>query len=211
VSAPLGYVFWHWPRSGISQKAYEKKLVSFEDSLKEHGPDGLVDALSFRVHALPWARPRSAICEDWYVVRDYGTLGALNESAVADANRKAHDEIAEEASGGAGGLYKLRREGLPLSDARFATWIRKPARTTYQAFLEHLSTLVGDRRTDLWQRQLVLGPAPEFCLHSESRLVFPRSFRSTTVRVQLIRDDSHEARGLLIPRLRLMSLERIGL
>ena len=186
MSAPLGYVFWHWPRSGIDQRGYEKRLAKFETSLKAHRPEGLVDALSFRVQGLPWVRARSSVCEDWYVVRDYGSLGALNESAVSNANKKTHDEVAREASGGAGGLYKLRIEGIPLGEARFAAWIRKPVRTTYEAFMEDLSKLVGDRRTDLWQRQMVLGPAPEFCIHSESRITFPRSFHSTNVPLRLI-------------------------
>jgi hypothetical protein len=186
MSAPLGYVFWHWPRPGISLKEYERKLAAFQNSLKGPGTDGLIEALSFRVEALPWAELHRGSCEDWYVVRDFGALGALNEDAVADANGKAHDDVAKEASGSAGGLYKLRQGDLGLREARFATWIRKPARTTYQAFSERLSRLVGDRRTDLWQRQLVLGPAPEFCLHSEGRLDFPRDFLPRTVRVHLV-------------------------
>ncbi len=186
MSSPLGYVFWHWPRPGISQSAYEGKLLEFEASLKAHAPDGLVDTLSFRVRALPWAGARSGACEDWYVVRDYASLGALNEGAVSDDNRKAHDDVAMEASGGAGGLYRLRRGGLPLGEARFAAWVQKPPRTTYQAFLEDLSKLAGDRRTDLWQRQMVLGPSPEFCIHSESRLAFPKSYHAVDVRVRLI-------------------------
>jgi hypothetical protein len=185
MSAPLSYVFWHWPRSGVGQRTYERKLVAFQDSLKAHGPDGLMDALSYRVPALPW-RSRSGSFEDWYVVRDFHSLGALNDAAVADASRKAHEEIAKDASGSAGGLYMLRRGDLRLSEARLATWIRKPPGTSYQAFLERLSECVGDRRTDLWQRQMVMGPAPEFCLHSEGRLDLPASFRSRIVPVQLV-------------------------
>jgi hypothetical protein len=186
LSAPLGYVFWHWPRPGVSQRRYEGKLVAFQSSLKAHGPDGLVEALSFRVHALPWAKAHPGACEDWYVVRDFGTLGALNEAAVDEFNGKTHDDVAMDASGGAGGVYKLLRGDFRLGEARFATWLRKPARTTYQTFLEGLSKSAGESKTDLWQRQLVLGPTPEFCLHSVSRLDLPRNLRSTTVRVRLV-------------------------
>jgi hypothetical protein len=185
MSASLCYVFWHWPRSGVSRRKYERRLVAFQGSLKAHGPDGLIDALSYRVPALPWMS-RSGGFEDWYVVRDFRSLGALNDAAVAEASRKAHDEVAKDASGSAGGLYMLRRGDLALSEARLATWIRKPSGTSYQAFLERLSESVGERRTDLWQRQMVLGPAPEFCLHSEGRLDLPRSFRSKSVAVQLV-------------------------
>jgi hypothetical protein len=180
----LGYVFWHWPRSRISRRAYEGKLIAFQESLKAHRSGGLVDALSFRVQRPPWGRPRSETYEDWYLVRDFKSLGALNEAAVAGPNREPHDEVARDASAGAGGVYKLRNGGLSLRDARYATWIKKPARTPYQAFLDHLSRLVADLRTDLWQRQMVLAPAPEFCLHSESRLDIPSRFHPTTVRVR---------------------------
>ncbi len=186
MSAPLGYVFWHWPRSSVSQREYERKLAAFQTSLREHGPDGLIEALSFRVRALPWADLHKGTCEDWYVVKDFGALGALNQAAVADPARKSHDDVADEASGGAGGLYRLLESSLTLGEAGFATWIQKPARTTYQAFLERTSKLVGDRRTDLWQRQLALGPAPEFCLHSVNRLDLPSEFRPTTVSVHLV-------------------------
>jgi hypothetical protein len=186
MSAPLGYVFWHWPRPGISLRGYERKLETFQRSLKANGPDGLIDALSFRVRALPWAAPHKGSWEDWYLVKDFGTLGGLNAAAVDDANRKAHDDVATEAAGGAGGLYTLRQGKLGLREARFAFWLRKPTRTTYEAFLERLSELAGDRRTDLWQRQLVLGPAPEFCIHSEAILDLPELFRPATVRVNLV-------------------------
>ena len=186
MSAPLGYVFWHWPRPGITQRRYERKLVAFQDSLKANGPEGLVDVLSFRVQGLPWANARSRSWEDWYVVRDFAAMGALNDAAVSDANREAHDEVASQASGGAGALYKMRHGNLVLADARFETWIRKPAKTTYQAFLERLSRAVADRRTDLLQRQMVLGPAHEFCIHSETPFDIPPGLRPTTVRVQLV-------------------------
>jgi hypothetical protein len=48
MSSILGYAFWHGPRPGISLRAYERRLLAFQSSLKAHPPDGLIDALSFR-------------------------------------------------------------------------------------------------------------------------------------------------------------------
>jgi len=186
MSASLAYVFWHWPLPGVSLREYERRLAAFQDSLKGRGPAGLEDTLSFRVRAAPWTKPHSGSYEDWYVVDSFGTLGALNDAAVDRANRRAHDKVAAEASGSAGGVYKRLQGDLSLRDARFATWVSKPARTTYQSFFERLADVVGDLRTDLWQRQMVLGPAPEFCLHSEARVELPRAFRAKTLRVSLI-------------------------
>src|SRR5580704_2636762 len=47
----LAYAFWHKPRLGISLRAYERRLLDFQSSLKKHPPDGLIDALSFREEA----------------------------------------------------------------------------------------------------------------------------------------------------------------
>ena len=186
MSSPLAYAFWHTPRPGISLRAYERRLVAFQSTLKKHPPEGLIDALSFREELSPWSRRRSTTYEDWYLVRDFRSLGALNDAAVAEPNRRPHDEVAKDASSGAGGLYRLRNGELRLRDALFATWISKPPRTPYQTFLHDLAKLVGDRKTDLWQRQMVLGRAPEFCVHSERPPELPRRLRATTMRVRLL-------------------------
>jgi hypothetical protein len=184
MSPLLGYVFWHKPRSGVSSRAYERRLLAFQRSLRAHPPEGLVDALTFRESALPWQKRRSTAYEDWYLVRDFRSLGALNEAAVDEANRRSHDEVAEEASAVAGGLYGRLRGDLRLQDSLYATWVRKPAPTPYEEFFVGLSRMTEGRRTDLWQRQMVLGPAPEFCVHSESPLEFPKGFRPAAVRVR---------------------------
>src|SRR5580658_6368278 len=132
MSSILGYAFWHRPRPGVSLRAYERRLLAFQSSLKRHPPDGLIDALSFREEASPWSRRRSTTYEDWYLVRDFQSLGTLNDAAVADPNRRPHDEVARDASDGAGGVYRLLGGDLRLQDALLATWIRKPPRTPYQ-------------------------------------------------------------------------------
>jgi len=160
--------------------------LAFQASLKAHPPEGLVDAVSFREDALPWLNRLSGAYEDWYLVRDFQSLGALNEAAVDDANRRSHDQVARDASVVAGGLYRRRHGNLRLQDALFATWVQKPARTTYEEFLSELSKSVGDRRTDLWQRQMVMGPASEFCVHSEGPLELPKGLEPATVRLRLV-------------------------
>jgi hypothetical protein len=182
----LGYIFWHRSRPGTFRGRYEKKLTAFQESLKAHRPDGLIDALSFRIKVRPWSKRRSPGYEDWYLVRDFGSLGVLNDAAVANQNKRQHDDVARDATGGAGGVYKLLSGDLPLRDARFETWMRKPPRTPYQAFLDDVSRLVGDRRTALWRRQMVLSPASEFCLQSDLRIALPRGFHAATARLNVV-------------------------
>jgi hypothetical protein len=183
---PLAYVFWHKPHGGILQRDYEKRLLTFQRSLKAHPPDGLVDALSFGVDVLPWLRRRSLAYEDWYLVEDFRSLGALNEAAVSADNRRPHDKAAQHSVAVAGGVYRRRSGSLRLQDARFEAWIRKPAAASYEEFLESLSKSAGARKTDLWQRQMVLGPAPEFCVHSESPLKLPKGLEAATVSLRLV-------------------------
>src|SRR5947207_305696 len=182
----LGYLFWHRPRPGTSRGIYEKKLTTFQESLKAHPPDGLIDALSFRLKARPWSMRRSSGYEDWYLLRDFGSLGVLNDAAVASQSKRQHDDIARDAAGVAGGVYKRLSGDLSLRDALFETWMRKPPMTPYRAFLDHVSRLAADRRTALWRRQMVLSPAPEFCLHSDGRLAMPSGFYASTERLQVV-------------------------
>jgi hypothetical protein len=193
----LGYLFWHRPRRGTSRRRYEKKLSAFQESLKAHPPDGLIDALSFRLKVRPWSKRRSPGYEDWYLVRDFGSLGVLNDAAVASQSKTQHDDVARDAASGAGGVYKLLSGDLSLREALFETWMSKPLRTPYEAFLDHVSRLAANGSTALWRRQMVLSPAPEFCLHSEGRLVLPGGFHASTARLYLVgaRSGGHFADG----------------
>ena len=52
-------------------------------------------------------------------------------------------------------LRSFRGEPEPPLEAR---WLAKPDGQTYAGFLDSLAA------RSIWQRQLVLGPAPEFCI-----------------------------------------------
>jgi hypothetical protein len=189
MAAPLAYVFWHWPRPEIPAEAYETKLASFLRSLNTARPLGLIEAMSFRVDALPWAAQRGGLYEDWYVVEDFSALGALNDAAVSGDSRGPHDSIAMDYMKGAGAIFKTINESLQLRDSRHATWVEKPIGPSYQSYYDELARAVGSRRTDLWRRQMVLGPSPQFCVHSEDALEVPENFRPITSTLRRIKSD----------------------
>jgi hypothetical protein len=147
----LAYLFWHTPAEGVGADDYESALRGFHDTLS-------VPSASFRLAVLPFeAHPGY---EDWYVVEDWRELGELNLAAVAAPRRTHHDAAARRSAHGWGGVYALLRG--PAEPPHAVRWMAKPAHQSYDAFLESLDAGA------VWQRQMVLGPAPEFCLAAAS-------------------------------------------
>jgi len=172
----LAYLFWHRPLDPAAVDAYERAVFAFHRSLARSRPVGMCGSWSFRVPDVPWrAAPgagegepaaASPAYEDWYLVEDFTALGVLNEAAVGHGHRTPHDEAARRSGAGAGGLYALV-EGEhpgPLSAARLAVWVARPPGSERRPLGELLGDGIDPRSASLWRRQLVLGPAPEFCL-----------------------------------------------
>jgi hypothetical protein len=155
----LAYVFWHWPRAEFDLDRYVEALLAFHRSLRDDPPPGLRGSRVRELSGAPWVNGGRGL-EDWYLVDDWAALGALEQAAVSGRRRLPHDGAARLALGGAGGVYgRLREEEAAAADAPDAvTWFGKPAGVPYPAFL------AGAPPGELWQRKLVLGPAPEFCL-----------------------------------------------
>lgn len=161
----LAYVFWHWPQPEVQVPEYEVRLREFHESLRAHPPDGFLRSASFRVSRAPWT-PVSHAYEDWYLIEDFTALGALNEASVAGARKQPHDSAAVLAAGGAGGVYRMLFGKTNPFEGSQAQWFSKPAGMTYadlRSEVVHLEKSVNS----LWQRQMVLGQAPEFCLRGK--------------------------------------------
>lgn len=158
----LAYLFWHWPVSTIDRGEYEEKLAAFHQML------GRQSAV-FRFDDLPWASQPTY--EDWYLVDDFADLGRLNDDAVSGARRQPHDVVAVLADNGTGGLYKV--VGQPGEIGRFTAWFGKPSGMKYADLFSRLESALAGQRYQLWQRQMTLGPAKEFCLRSDVELQLP--------------------------------------
>ena len=143
----LAYLFWHRPGSEVDQSEYEEAQRAFHTELG-------IESACFRLDELPF--DPSPGYEDWYLVDDWTALGALNDSAVDLVRKPAHDRAASGAGAGWGGLYMLVRGQAAIPDS--ADWYEKPRLVPTNTFLADLPD------TTIWRRQLVLGPAPEFCV-----------------------------------------------
>jgi hypothetical protein len=142
----LAYLFWHRPSPDAVE--YERRLAEFHERLRADPPPGFVRSVVYSVD-VPWM---GRAYEDWYVVEDWAALGVLNAAAVDDSHRPEHDAVAGHAAQGAGGVYRFVGGELALEEVASVQWSAE--RPGAPDGIDHA----------LWQRQMVLGPAPEFCL-----------------------------------------------
>lgn len=177
----LAYLFWHRPRDDAGDEAYERSLTGFHEALAADPPEGFRDSATFRIGGAPWVDPGPRAYEDWYLLDGSFALDPLNEAAVSGRRRRPHDEAARAAAGGDGGLYRLRSGEPGVAEFRFAAWLTKPPGTDYRDFLSVLEPFAEGPRRSLWQRHMVLGPAPEFCLLAAEPLRLPISLEPVNV------------------------------
>ncbi|MBT0773827.1 hypothetical protein KIH74_33085 [Kineosporia sp. J2-2] len=162
----LAYTFWHRPQTGIGAEGYERDLALFHERLAMLGGGqvpGFAGSYSLRVPPLPWQDSEGY--EDWYLVDDFAALGVLAEAAVDPTRLERHDALAGAVLDGAGGLYGLRAGRTLPAEGTWVGWARKRPGIGYAELFSDLETRVETGSLSaVWQRQLVLGPAPEFRL-----------------------------------------------
>src|SRR5690349_21778209 len=156
----LAYTFWHRPHPEVSTDGYEAGLTRLHESLAAVPIPGFLGSWSLRVPDLPWL-PGGGY-EDWYRVAGFSALGTLAEHAVDSARTPTHDVMARSVRDGAGGVYALLT-GEATAAAGWCGWFQKRDGVSYPALRAELSSQTEDGAVQVtWQRQLVLGPAPEF-------------------------------------------------
>jgi len=186
----VAYVFWHPPAAGQPVDSYEQALCDFHRSLIDVRVDGLTASRVARVSGLPWLSDGGY--EDWYIVRGFSDLETLNSAPVDAARDVAHGEIAARSGQGAGAVYGLVI-GTATQTPTWTTWLSKPRGTAYEDFYTGLLSRVekADRSLlesiGIWRRQLVLGPAPEFCVTSTGPMPgLPSEWSAVTAEVDRV-------------------------
>lgn len=171
----LAYVFWHWPRPETGHDAYEQQLALFHRALRDEPSRGFVRSVAYRVPRLPFRNPtpeaHMPLYEDWYLVEDWPALGALDEGAVSAPRSEPHARVSALSETGVGAIYALLRGAGALEQGVHAAWVSKPRELSYKRFRSSLRDLSS--AAEVWQRQLVLGPAPEFCVTSATEVGLP--------------------------------------
>ena len=173
----LAYVFWHQRASAVAREEYQEKLVAFHQILQERQPQGFVGSMVLEMAQLPWMNEGSEVYKDWHIVENSAAFDLLDEAAVTGICREPHNQVARLAGNGTGGLYRLKggtSDFSQLAGIRFATWFNKPDGMSYNQLYELLYQRPDEQQDILWQRQMTMGPALEFCLHHEQKSLLAR-------------------------------------
>lgn len=161
----IAYVFWHRPRAGVDLADYRAALEEFHISLLAAGVAGFRRTLVFQTAPPPWLSGPGVVFEDWHLLDGSAAIDPLNDAAVTGDRTLPHHRVATLVDSGVAGLYRLRI-GDPMSPPpTTAYWFSKPAGMAYADFYDSLRPLCVGNAT-LWGRQMVLGPTPEFCMHT---------------------------------------------
>ncbi|GHO98931.1 hypothetical protein KSF_089790 [Reticulibacter mediterranei] len=185
----LAYVFWHQRANNVVREDYREKLIAFHRILQERQSQGFVGSLVLEMAQLPWMMEGCEVYEDWYFVENSAALDPLDNAAVTGICQEPHHQVARLANNGTGGLYRLKDEALNLNhlgEIRFATWFGKPSGMKYDQLYELLHQRAYTQQGSLWQRQMTMGPALEFCFHSSQKSPLAEAIRGIQVEVQPI-------------------------
>jgi hypothetical protein len=165
----LAYVFWHRPAAGVHANDYERALTRFHHSLTENPPVGFCSSLTLRAAELGWLAGEGLGYEDWYLVENWTALGVLEAAAVSRGHAGAHEGAARAMGRGTGAVYRLLEGSAALGETALAVWVSRPPGGGDPGIAELLEDGFDPARSALFQRCLVLGPAPELCLLTAER------------------------------------------
>lgn len=189
----LAYLLWHGPRQEADLDAYQRAAERFHRSLRHAPPAGFRSSSLMRIEAPPWLAAGSWF-EDWYLLDDFCALGVLGEAAVAAGHRSSHDDIARRYGSGAGGVYKLIEGRCQTAAHELSVWVTRPAGAVAPGLGDMLGDGMDPQRASLWRRQMVLGPAPEYCLLASeppagvSPARLPEGWQASTLRGEVVFD-----------------------
>lgn len=158
----LAFLAWHRPAPDVSRDAYESVLERFHRSLAHRPPSGFRSSTSVRVEQVPWLD--GPVYEDWYLIDDWAALGVLEGAAVSRGHVSAHDAAASLTDMETAAVYRLLEGSADPGSAPTAVWVSAARGHERPALAQLLGDGIDRERDGLWQRCLVLGPAPEYCL-----------------------------------------------
>lgn len=181
----IAYVFWHQKMELVSSKTYESALITFHRSLYNFGVRGYIGSQTFKIEGAYWMGATESGYEDWYLLEDSGVMDKINQAAISGSVKDPHNAAAHMATNLHAGLYVIKSPYPSFLNGKSATWFTKPKEMSLDQIINSHSDS-NKRFGDLWMRQMVLGPTPEYCIVSENRIDLPRNLYPVNVKRQPI-------------------------
>ena len=162
---------------GCAAAAYEAAPARFHAALGAAPPPGFLRlALAGARAARPGRRAAAEAYEDWYLLEGSAALDPLNDGGghrLAPGAPRCRRRRRRRAARPDSTRSAWARRAAPPGTA---TWFAKPAGMSYGALFATLEPLVRAQEGALWCRQMTLGPALEFCLHTSRPTRLPAGF-----------------------------------
>ena len=177
----LAYIFWHRPVANADRGRYEESILRFQAALAGAKPPGFIAAVSFRIEAVPWLNDQPGY-EDWCVLQGSWAMDPLNAFAVAGVVQAPHDHVAAQMEQGQGGIYAHAGGETPPPAQSAVYWLTRPRGIDWRAALAPVRAACP--AANMWRRQMVLGPAPEFGISvpGDSEIAVPTGWQARQVR-----------------------------
>jgi hypothetical protein len=141
-------------------------LGRFHRSLAHRPPSGFRGSVSVRIEGAPWLE--GVAYEDWYLLEDWSSLGVLEEAAVSRGHAGAHDAVATLVGSETAAVYRLLEGSADPAQAQVAVWVASAPGHERPELAQLLGDGIDPARDGLWQRCLVLGPGPGYCVLASS-------------------------------------------
>lgn len=168
---PLAFILWHRRKDDVDATDYDRALAGFHRTLSDHARDGYLGSTVCVYESEPWMEGEREVYEDWYVVRDFSSLGVLNDVAVDSRHRASHDETATRVAEAYGGVYQLEAGQVSqLGTHPMTYWLARPDHVPSDQYLKMLVRMAEQSGGLLWRRQLNLGIATEYAFQAPERV-----------------------------------------
>lgn len=178
----IAYVFWHQKREHVRADEYEQALMDFQAMLLKAEVPGYLGGVVSKIEGAHWMPSEKGGYEDWYFLSGSEVLDRLNRMAVSGDRKDPHSAATKMAVNMHAGLYQLWQSDAHFTDSEWSAWFSRPPSMTYEEMYEEICRYLPHCAGDLWRRQMVLGPTPEYCLMSTSRADMSEFFKPIIVK-----------------------------
>jgi len=165
----LALIFWNARRSDADQTQYRDALFGFHEELNDNKPAGFRFSCTFASPPTPWFNAGSEIYEDWYVLRNFAGIDALEEAVANRDTMQSHRFLMRHTAGASAAIVGLSGGQARIFDFTEAYWTSTRQAIAIDGFFA-ANLAGGSSRVNMsvWTRSLALGPNERLILAKAS-------------------------------------------